>query len=144
MEEKRRLVLVAACALIDASGRILLARRPPGKSMASLWEFPGGKVEPGERPEAALARELKEELGIELDESELSPFTFASHRYELFDLLMPLYICRVWRGRAEGLEGQEIAWVSPSDLGDFEMPPADEPLCVALENGLLATRLGGS
>ncbi len=126
------MVLVAACALIDASGRILLARRPAGKPMAGLWEFPGGKVELGERPESAIVRELKEELGIDLDERELSPFTFASHRYEHFDLLMPLYVCRAWRGQVEGLEGQEIAWVLPSGLGDFEMPPADNPLRIAL------------
>ena len=121
-------VLVAACALIDSDGRVLLARRPPGKSMAGLWEFPGGKVEPGERPEETLIRELKEELGITVKEACLAPLTFASHGYAEFHLLMPLYICRRWEGAATALEGQVLAWVRPSRLRDYPMPPADEPL----------------
>ena len=122
------LVLVAACALIDTDGRVLIAQRPPGKSMAGLWEFPGGKVEAGERPEETLTRELKEELGIAVKEACLAPLTFASHGYAEFHLLMPLYVCRRWEGTARPLEGQTLAWVRPSRLRDYPMPPADEPL----------------
>ena len=123
-----RLLLVAAVALIDADGRVLLARRPPGKSMAGLWEFPGGKVDPGETPEAALIRELDEELGIQTWNSCLAPLTFASYAYPDFHLLMPLYICRRWQGTAMSREGQALKWVRPGKLRDLAMPPADEPL----------------
>ena len=121
-------VLVVAVALIDPDGRILLSKRPEGKSLAGLWEFPGGKVETGERPEQALIRELKEELGINVEQSCLAPLTFASHAYEDFHLLMPLYVCRRWKGIAQGLEGQEIKWVRAKSLRDYPMPPADLPL----------------
>jgi 8-oxo-dGTP diphosphatase len=123
-----KLVLVAACALIDADGRVLLAQRPPGKSMAGLWEFPGGKVESGERPEQSLIRELKEELGIDVKEECLAPLTFASHLYPDFHLLMPLYVCRRWEGTVEAREAQRLKWVRPHDLRNYPMPPADEPL----------------
>ena len=123
-----RIVLVAAVALIDKDGRVLLAQRPEGKSLAGLWEFPGGKVEPGESPETALIRELHEELGIETWSSCLAPLTFASHAYDDFHLLMPLYICRRFEGTAHGREGQAIKWVRPKALRDYPMPPADEPL----------------
>jgi 8-oxo-dGTP diphosphatase len=123
-----KLVLVAACALIDADGRVLLAQRPQGKAMAGLWEFPGGKVEPGERPEESLIRELKEELGIVVKEECLAPLTFASHLYPDFHLLMPLYVCRRWQGFVEAREGQELKWVQPGELRRYPMPPADEPL----------------
>jgi len=122
------LIIVAACALIDADGRVLIARRPAHKEMAGLWEFPGGKVYAGERPEIALIRELKEELGIDVTEACLAPLTFASHAYEAFDLLMPLYVCRRWTGTVTALEGQEIKWVKPLRLRDYPMPPADVPL----------------
>jgi len=122
------IVLVAAVALIDADGRILLAQRPEGKSMAGLWEFPGGKVEAGERPEETLIRELDEELGIEVKEACLAPLTFASHSYENFHLLMPLWVCRRWIGTVVGREGQALKWVRPRALRDHPMPPADEPL----------------
>ncbi|MDB5360471.1 MAG: mth1 [Rhodospirillales bacterium] len=128
------IILVSAVALVDTDGRVLLARRPPGKSMAGLWEFPGGKVEPGETPEAALIRELKEELGIDTKESCLAPFTFASHAYEKFHLLMPLYVCRRWTGTVTAQEGQELAWARPARLGDYEMPPADKPLVAMLRD----------
>jgi 8-oxo-dGTP diphosphatase len=121
-------VLVAAVALVDKDGRVLLARRPAHKSMGGLWEFPGGKVEAGERPETALIRELKEELGLDVAESCLAPLTFASHAYDDFHLLMPLYVCRRWQGQPAGLEGQELAWVRPLKLRDYPMPPADVPL----------------
>jgi 8-oxo-dGTP diphosphatase len=123
-----KVVLVAACALIDADGRVLLAERPAGKSMAGLWEFPGGKVELGERPEQSLIRELAEELGIVVKEDCLAPLTFASHSYADFHLLMPLYVCRRWEGIVAPQEGQRLAWVRPSRLRDYPMPPADEPL----------------
>ena len=122
------LVLVAAVALVDADGRVLIAKRPEGKPMAGLWEFPGGKVEEGERPEVSLIRELKEELGIDVTEACLAPLTFASHAYEKFHLLMPLYACRRWKGMVTALEGQELKWVKPNRLRDFPMPPADLPL----------------
>lgn len=131
-----RIVLVAAAALIDAEGRVLLAQRPAGKSMAGLWEFPGGKVEPDEAPEAALIRELKEELGIETHESCLAPLTFASHRYENFHLLMPLFACRRWQGIAHPREGQTLAWVRPAEMRKYEMPPADLPLIPILRDWL--------
>jgi len=126
------IVLVAACALVDADGRVLLAQRPPGKSMAGLWEFPGGKVESGERPEITLIRELKEELGISVKEDCLAPLTFASHSYPDFHLLMPLYVCRRWEGTVTPLEGQSLAWVRPNKLRDYDMPPADVPLIAHL------------
>ncbi len=121
-------LLVSAVALIDADGRILMAKRPEGKTLAGLWEFPGGKVEEGERPEAALIRELKEELGIDVAESCLAPLTFASHAYENFHLLMPLYVCRRWKGIPQAMEGQELKWVYAKDLRELPMPPADIPL----------------
>jgi 8-oxo-dGTP diphosphatase len=123
-----KLVLVAACALIDADGRVLIAQRPEGKSMAGLWEFPGGKVESGERPEQSLIRELKEELGIVVKEECLAPLTFASHLYPDFHLLMPLYVCRRWEGIVEPREKQRLKWVRPNELRNYAMPPADEPL----------------
>lgn len=124
----RKLLLVAACALIDADGRVLLAQRPPGKTLAGLWEFPGGKVEPGETPEETLIRELREEIGIETKVACLAPLTFASHTYETFHLLMPLYVCRRYEGMPMPLEGQVLKWVRPRNLRDYPMPPADEPL----------------
>ena len=127
-------ILVVAVALVDTDGRVLLAQRPPGKSMAGLWEFPGGKVHVDETPEAALIRELKEELDIDVAESCLAPLTFASHRYPDFDLLMPLYVCRRWQGTVMPLEGQELAWVRPPRLADYPMPPADKPLIAALRD----------
>jgi 8-oxo-dGTP diphosphatase len=127
-------VLVAAVALIDADGRVLVAQRPAGKSMAGLWEFPGGKVEPGETPEAALIRELKEELAIDVSSACLAPFTFASHDYEDFHLLMPLYVCRRWRGRPAPREGQAVKWLAPAKLADLPMPPADKPLVAMLRD----------
>jgi 8-oxo-dGTP diphosphatase len=123
-----KLVLVAACALIDADGRVLIAQRPEGKPMAGLWEFPGGKVEPNERPEDTLIRELKEELDIAVSEACLAPLTFASHTYPDFHLLMPLYVCRRWEGMVRAMEGQRLTWVRPNRLRDYEMPPADLPL----------------
>ena len=125
-------VLVAACALVDADGRVLLAERPAGKPMAGLWEFPGGKVEANERPEDTLIRELKEELGITVSEPCLAPLTFASHVYPDFHLLMPLYVCRRWEGIVTPQEGQRVAWVKPNRLRDYKMPPADEPLVAHL------------
>ena len=127
-----KLVLVVAAALIDADGRVLITQRPVGKRLAGLWEFPGGKVEPGERPEAALIRELGEELGIEVEEACLAPLTFASHAYEDFHLLMPLYVCRCWQGGVAAREAQAIKWVMPRSLRDYPMPPADAPLVPAL------------
>ncbi|WP_150128020.1 8-oxo-dGTP diphosphatase MutT [Rhizobium phaseoli] len=130
----RKILLVAACALIDADGRILLAQRPEGKSLAGLWEFPGGKVEPGETPEETLVRELEEELGIKTKIACLAPLTFASHSYETFHLLMPLYICRRYEGIAQGREGQALKWVRAQALRDYPMPPADEPLIPMLQD----------
>jgi 8-oxo-dGTP diphosphatase len=132
-----KLTLVVACALVDADRRVLIAQRPEGKTLAGLWEFPGGKVEVGERPEATLIRELHEELGIEVAEACLAPLTFASHAYESFHLLMPLYICRRWDGIATAREGQQLAWVRANKLRDYPMPPADLPLIPHLEDLLL-------
>ena len=123
-----KLVIVAACALVDADGRVLIGERPPGKAMAGLWEFPGGKVESGERPEDTLIRELLEELGIVVSEACLAPLTFASHAYPDFHLLMPLYVCRRWEGQVNAKHHTRIAWVKPNKLRDYSMPPADEPL----------------
>jgi 8-oxo-dGTP diphosphatase len=131
-----KIVLVSAVALIDADGRVLLAQRPEGKSLAGLWEFPGGKVDPGETPEAALIRELREELGIETKASCLAPLTFASHSYDDFHLLMPLFACRRWEGIATEREGQTLAWVRPEKLRDYPMPPADIPLIPILRDWL--------
>jgi 8-oxo-dGTP diphosphatase len=133
-EANLRLVLVSAVALVDADGRILLAQRPAGKPLAGLWEFPGGKVNPGETPEMALIRELSEELGIDVAASCLAPFTFASYTYPDFHLLMPLYICRKWSGIPIAREGQRLAWVRPDRLGDYPMPPADPPLVAMLRD----------
>ncbi len=130
----RPLLLVAAAALIDGDGRILLAQRPAGKDLAGLWEFPGGKVHDGETPEAALVRELQEELGIDTAESCLAPLTFASHSYERFHLLMPLYACRVWRGIVTAREHQALAWVAVNRLAGYPMPPADIPLVAMLRD----------
>ena len=129
---RRKTVLVAACALIDSDGRVLLAQRPPGKPMEGLWEFPGGKVEADERPEETLIRELKEELNVTVSEPCLAPLTFASHIYPDFHLLMPLYVCRRWEGTVQPLEGQTVAWVKPNRLREYKMPPADEPLVAHL------------
>ncbi len=131
--EPRRMLLVAACALVDTDNRILLAQRPEGKELAGLWEFPGGKVEPGETPEETLVRELHEELGITTKIPCLAPLTFASHTYERFHLLMPLYICRRYEGIPVGQEGQAIKWVRSRDLRNYPMPPADEPLIPFLQ-----------
>lgn len=133
-----KMVLVAACALVDGDGRVLLAQRPAGKPMAGLWEFPGGKVEPGETPEATLIRELGEELGIDVNAACLAPFTFASHGYGEGDgawhLLMPLYVCRRWSGTVRALEHQALAWVRPMQMPNYEMPPADVPLVAMLRD----------
>ncbi|HHX91281.1 MAG TPA: 8-oxo-dGTP diphosphatase MutT [Paracoccus sp.] len=131
-----KIVLVSAVALIDSDGRVLLARRPQGKEMAGLWEFPGGKVEPGETPEAALIRELHEELGIETWASCLAPLSFASHSYPGFHLLMPLFACRRWQGIVTPREGQALKWVRANDLRDYPMPPADLPLIPILRDWL--------
>lgn len=127
-------VLVVAVALVDVDGRVLIAKRPEGKKLAGLWEFPGGKVEPGERPEAALIRELQEELGIDVKEACLAPFVFASHAYDSFHLLMPLYLCRRWDGVVTAREHDALAWVKPNKLSDYPMPPADEPLVAWLRD----------
>jgi 8-oxo-dGTP diphosphatase len=132
-----KLTLVVACALVDADRRVLIAQRPEGKTLAGLWEFPGGKVEAGERPEVTLIRELHEELGITVEEPCLAPLTFASHAYESFHLLMPLYICRRWEGLVTPREGQQLAWVRANKLRDYPMPPADLPLIPHLEDLLL-------
>ena len=131
-----KLVLVAACALIDSDGRVLLAERPAGKSMAGLWEFPGGKVEAGERPEHSLIRELNEELAITVKEECLAPFAFASHDYGEFHLLMPLFICRRWDGIVQPRENQRLAWVFPQAFSRYEVPPADLPLMAQLRDFL--------
>jgi 8-oxo-dGTP diphosphatase len=131
---ERRLLLVAACALIDPDGRVLIAQRPPGKAMAGLWEFPGGKVEPGERPEETVIRELREELGITIKEPCLAPFTFASHSYPDFQLLMPLYVCRRWESTPAAREHTALKWVRPRDLTQYEMPAADLPLVPMLRD----------
>jgi 8-oxo-dGTP diphosphatase len=131
-----RTVFVSAVALVDADHRVLIAQRPEGKSMAGLWEFPGGKVEAGETPEMALVRELKEELDIDITESCLAPFTFASFTYDDFHLMMPLYLCRVWKGDIRPQEGQDVKWVRPVRLGDYPMPPADVPLVAMLRDFL--------
>ena len=127
-------ILVAACALIDVDGRVLIGRRPAGKQLAGLWEFPGGKVEAGETPEACLIRELDEELGIQITHACLAPFVFASHAYDDFHLLMPLYLCRRWEGIAMAREHEALAWVKPAAMGDYPMPPADEPLVAWLRD----------
>ena len=128
------ILLVAACALVDADGRVLLAKRPPGKPLAGLWEFPGGKMEPGETPEGALIRELKEELDIDVAAKCLAPLSFASHSYAEFHLLMPLFVCRRWEGDIAPQQGQQLAWVRAQKLADYAMPPADEPLKVVLRD----------
>ncbi len=129
-----RLMLVVACALIDPDGRVLLAQRPPGKNMGGLWEFPGGKIEAGEAPEETLIRELQEELGITVKEACLAPFTFASHAYPEFHLLMPLYVCRRWEGTPRTIEHAALRWVRPKDMGSYPMPPADLPLIPMLRD----------
>jgi len=131
---EKPIVLVAAVVLVAVDGRVLLAERPAGKHLAGMWEFPGGKVQPGETPEAALIRELQEELGISTHESCLAPFTFASHGYEHFHLLMPLYVCRKWQGIVTAREGQRLKWVRPAQLSDYPMPPADKPLVAMLRD----------
>lgn len=133
-DAEKPIILVVAVALVDADGRVLLAQRPEGKSMAGLWEFPGGKVDPGETPEAALIRELQEELAIDTKASCLAPLTFASHTYDDFHLLMPLYVCRRWWGDVRPQEGQAVKWVRPMRLRDYPMPPADEPLIAMLQD----------
>ena len=132
--KKRPIVIVAACALLDREGAVLIARRPEGRPLAGLWEFPGGKVEAGEEPEEALIRELHEELGIDIAKRDLTPLTFASHAYPDFHLLMPVYLCRRWQGSMAAHEGQELLWVKPDALRLYDMPPADEPLKVALRD----------
>ena len=128
------ILLVAACALVDVDGRVLICKRPQGKALAGLWEFPGGKLEPGESPEACLIRELKEELGITVASACLAPFVFASHGYESFHLMMPLYLCRRWDGSVTAVEHEAIAWVNPAKPGDYPMPPADAPLVAWLRD----------
>ena len=134
MAEIKPMLFVAAAALIDTDGRVLICKRPQGKQLAGLWEFPGGKVEPGERPEQALIRELKEELDIDVKESCLAPFVFASHAYDSFHLLMPLYLCRRWDGVVAAREHDALVWVKPNKLSDYPMPPADEPLVAWLRD----------
>jgi 8-oxo-dGTP diphosphatase len=130
------LLLVAACALVDPDHRVLLSQRPAGKPMAGLWEFPGGKVRPGETPEACVIRELAEELGLDVTVNCLAPLTFASHRYASFHLLMPLFVCRVWEGTPTPREGQTLRWVRPAAMADYPMPPADRPLVAFLRDYL--------
>jgi len=130
----RPIILVAAVALLNEEGKVLLAKRPPGRPLAGLWEFPGGKVDPGEDPETALIRELMEELGIEITRADLVPLTFASHAYPEFHLLMPLYLCKRWEGDIAAQENQELLWVKPDELRLYDMPPADEPLKASLPN----------
>ena len=136
MTDGKRLVIVAACALIDRDGRVLLAQRPKGKTMAGLWEFPGGKLEAGETPERCLIRELREEIGVDTWASCLAPLTFASHEYEEFHLLMPLFVCRKWTGTPSGREQQSLAWVRSDGLSKYPMPPADTPLVAMLRDWL--------
>lgn len=133
---EKPLLLVVACALVDGDGRVLIAQRPPGKSLAGLWEFPGGKLEPGETPEQALIRELREELSIEVSQACLAPFVFTTHAYEAFHLLMPLWLCRRWSGVVQAREHSAVAWVKPAKLADYPMPPADEPLVAYLRDFL--------
>jgi 8-oxo-dGTP diphosphatase len=130
------LLLVAACALVDVDGRVLVCQRPEGKQLAGLWEFPGGKVEAGETPEACLIRELKEELGIDVVQACLAPFVFASHGYDSFHLLMPLYLCRRWQGMVQPLEHRALKWATPAEMGELPMPPADTPLVAYLRDFL--------
>jgi 8-oxo-dGTP diphosphatase len=132
--EPKKMLLVAACALIDSDRRVLICQRPQGKQLAGLWEFPGGKLEPGESPEEALIRELDEELGIQVNEACLAPFVFASHSYDSFHLLMPLYLCRRWSGFVRAKEHEALAWVKPEKLTDYAMPPADAPLVAYLRD----------
>lgn len=134
MSNGLKTILVVACALVDEDNRVLIAKRPQGRPLAGLWEFPGGKVEQGETPEAALVRELHEELGIEVWPTCLAPYTFASHTYETFHLLMPLFLCRKWGGEITPREGQDITWVRANRLNDYPMPPADIPLCTMLRD----------
>ena len=134
--EANRLVLVVACGLVDADGRVLVAQRPPERAMAGMWEFAGGKIEAGETPESALVRELAEELGIDVTHECLAPLSFASHGYEAFHLLMPLYVCRKWTGNVTGREGQNLKWVFPRDLYDLDMPAADIPIIASLRDTL--------
>lgn len=134
MTDAKPLLLVAACALVDVDGRVLICKRPEGKALAGLWEFPGGKVEPGETPEACLIRELDEELGIRVTEACLAPFVFASHGYDSFHLMMPLYLCRRWDGVVTAKEHAAVRWVKPAALSDFPMPPADAPLVAWLRD----------
>ena len=136
MAEPKPILFVVAAALIDIDGRVLICQRPPGKQLAGLWEFPGGKLNPGETPEQALIRELKEELDIDVTAACLAPFAFASHAYEGFHLLMPLFLCRRWTGTPKPRENQTLAWVNPRRLGDYEMPPADKPLIPLLRDFL--------
>jgi 8-oxo-dGTP diphosphatase len=131
---QRPIVIVAACALLDREGAVLIAKRPEGRPLAGLWEFPGGKVEAGEEPEEALVRELHEELGIDIAKRDLAPLIFASHAYPDFHLLMPVYLCRRWQGSVAAREGQELLWVKPGALHFYDMPPADEPLKIALRD----------
>ena len=131
---KRPIVIVAACALLDGERAVLIAKRPEGRPLAGLWEFPGGKVEAGEEPEEALIRELHEELGVDIEKRDLAPFTFASHAYPEFHLLMPVYLCRRWQGSVAAHEGQELLWVRPDALHLYDMPPADEPLKIAFRD----------
>ncbi len=131
---KRPIVIVAACALLDPEGAVLIAKRPEGRPLAGLWEFPGGKIEAGEEPEEALIREIHEELGIDIAKSDLTPLIFASHAYPDFHLLMPVYLCRRWQGSVAAREGQELLWVKPDALHRYDMPPADEPLKIALRD----------
>ena len=133
-DRKRPIVIVAACALLDREGAVLLAKRPAGRPLAGLWEFPGGKVEAGEQPEEALIRELREELGVDIAKEDLTPLTFASHAYPDFHLLMPVYLCRRWQGHLTAHEGQELLWVRPDTLHLYDMPPADAPLKIALRD----------
>lgn len=134
METALRTLIVAACALVDVDGRVLIGKRPAGKTLAGLWEFPGGKVEPDETPEQCLIRELREELGIKITEACLAPFVFASHAYDTFHLLMPLYLCRRWEGFVTAHEHAALAWVRPERLDDYPMPPADKPLVAWLRD----------